>query len=42
MLVEIVVEMFVGVIDAELLKAVVAEVFKSKDVQHPYGVTLHT
>ena len=40
MLVEVVLEVLVGVVDAELLEAVLVEVLKAKDVQHAYRVTL--
>ena len=42
-LVEVILQVLVGVVDAELLKAVAPEVLKPKDVQHPDGVALeHT
>ena len=40
MLVKVVLEMFVSIVDTELFKAVPPEVFKTKDVQHTYGITL--
>ena len=40
MLVEVILKVFIGVIDAELLKTVLGEILEAKDVQHPYGVAL--
>lgn len=40
MLVEVVLEPFVGEVDAELFKAVVLVILKAKDVQHSYGKEL--
>lgn len=40
MVVEIILQLFVGIIDAELLKAVGLEVLKAKNVQNTNGQTL--
>lgn len=40
MLVEVVLEPFVGEVDAELFKAVVLVILKAKDVQDSYGQEL--
>ena len=39
-LIEVVMQPLVSVVDAELLKAVVAKVFKTEDVQHTDGVAM--
>lgn len=39
-MVEVVLEPFVGEVDAELFKAVVLVILKAKDVQHSYGKKL--
>lgn len=41
MLVEVVLQVLIGVVDAELLKAVLVEILESKDVQNADRVTLH-
>lgn len=38
MLIEVILQMLIGIVDAELLKTVAAKVFKTKDIQHPNGV----
>ena len=40
MLVEVVVKALIGVVDAELFKTVLGEVFKTKDIQHSNVVSL--
>ena len=40
MLIEVILQMFVGVVNTELFKAVLIEVFESKDIQNSYRVTL--
>lgn len=42
MLVEVVLQLLVGIVDAELLKAVALKVLKAKDVEDPYGQALVT
>ena len=39
-LVEVILQVFVGVVDTELFEAVASKVLKPKDVQHPDGVAL--
>jgi hypothetical protein len=39
-LVEIVVQVFIGIIDAKLLKAVAGEILKAKNIQDPNGIGL--
>ena len=41
-LIEIILQLLVGVVYAELLKAVGVEVLKAKDVEHPDGKALHS
>lgn len=42
MLVEEVLDLFVGDVDAQLLKGVLLEVLKAEDVQQPHSYTLPT
>lgn len=38
--VKVILQLFISIVDAELLKAISLKVFKAKDVQHTYGQTL--
>lgn len=40
MLIEVILELLVGIVDAELFKAVPLEVFESEDVKDPNGQAL--
>lgn len=39
-MVKIILQLFISIVDAELLKAVGLKVFKAKDVQYTYGQAL--
>ena len=40
MLIEVILQVLISIIDAELLEAVAAKVLEAKDVQHPYRLPL--